>query len=121
MKKTITDLTINDVVYKFQGTADVISLPVYSITKKELAIGSSGSYLFKMEHPDLTRFRFEDDRYKYEFFINKIDALKRRREAIDNHLKDIFSRQQDFLKSIEFITELSRKCDLEILEEIKKN
>lgn len=121
MKKRIKDLRLNDTVYKQSG-GQVSEFIVSSISRNKLIIDQGsryGSETFEMKEEDLTRFNFEVGHWKYKFFLSRIDALKSAREYLDKNLEGIFSKQQDFLKSIQEANSEIRVIDAEIAEELK--
>lgn len=117
MKKQIKDLRLGDPVWKFNGTADISTYKVESMSGKRLEVGG---YYFDMGPADHTMFNFVDSRWDHLFFLERLDALKERRKALDADLAKTFQKQQDFLKAIQEANDTIRKNDLEIIEELNK-
>ena len=125
MKTTIKDLKLSSEVYKYCGTGEVEIFRVTMLSENRLDLQSvDRSYdkaHFEMDKSDYTRWTFKSsDVYPSEFYLNKIDVLNKRAEALKIHLENIFNKQQDFLNQIKVATENIKNADLDILNELKK-
>ena len=122
MKKRIKDLRIHDTVFR-QDRGSVMEYKIISISTETLVMmkGDYDKEEFKMTEQDLTRFKFEAGRWKYKFFLSRLDALKESRGHLDTELEGIFSNQQKFLESIQEANNHIRVVDAEIAKQLLIN
>jgi hypothetical protein len=118
--KTLKDLKIRDSLYFIDGNKNVSSVKINGITINEIQFGNEGIFKYKQE--DETCFVFEaEQRYstKRPYYINKVTALKKRSEILNEDLKNLFEKQKGVLEKIEEMTNSILETNLEIVKESK--
>ena len=118
-KKTIKDLKIRDTIWQYYGRNNPIERKIDELSIKTVKWGSSYDH-YDLEEGDETRHVFKSNRHKDTFYLNKIDALKAQRKALDAEMESIFKKQQDFYKEISGTNDSIRKCDEIIASELLK-
>jgi len=83
MKKTINDLKISDIVYKLNGTNEVLEIKISSLSQNSIGLDRTS---VKLEPENRTQWLFKDS-YGYTYYLNKIDALESQKKCLENSLK----------------------------------
>lgn len=111
-KKTIQQLTINDVVYRISGY-EVRPVEIKSMNREEINLDWAK---FKMTPEDHTRFNFQVKDVTY--YLNRIDALKALRAAIEKDLDRSQKKEDEQREHSRKLIKLIQNNDVEIAKQL---
>jgi hypothetical protein len=122
MKKTISNLRINDTMFVVYS-GRVIVVEVISISKTIICTRSKeyGEFKAEISEADRTSWSFITKPYSstYVVYTEKIDALLEFRKILDKNLKNIFHQQQKFYEKVSDKNTEIRKNDALIAIELR--
>lgn len=113
--KKLIELKIGDSVWMLRGELEPEEKEVTLISKQKIVI--SDYYETVLLPEDYTRFVFNGTKYGTQtFYTNKLMALKKQREILDEKIISIYKEQRSFIERIISKNEEIRKCDANIAE-----
>lgn len=122
-RKTLSDLKPRDKFFIVSSNG-LIETKIIESVGMNLIVTENNQYVIQYYKDDLTCWNIKcKPKYGPETtaYFNLVDALKERRKILEERLVSVFKQQQDFLSKVKDLNDLIYRCNIDIVDEIKKS